>query len=852
MTDPLDQLDLTDCDREPIHELGYVQDFGALLAINSDWEIVQHSQNASAIAGTDADLGAGTSLTEVLSPDAATAIRKAVAALGKADEVQRVFGIDLVGSGKLFDCAIHASGDLVLIEYEAHEAQSYASDMGGLRRMMLVVEEESTVEKICQAAAEQLKDLLGFDRVMVYQFRDDHSGEVIAEALEPGLETYTGLRYPKSDIPVQARALYLRNLFRIISDIDGQRIPIVPPLTPSGTPLDLSMSTLRAVSPVHLLYLRNMGVQASLSISIVVRGELWGLFACHHYERRVLPYASRSAAELFSQLFSMFLDRTITDEKARTTERGRVLHNDLMGELAEGKPLTEELPRIDALISEVIPHDGSSIYLDGRYTARGHAPDEQQFAALLPALEKLTSSQVVATDHIANEFPEAAPIAQVAAGALIIPTSRASRDYLILWRRELVQTVTWAGNPDKAVTAAADGGQLTPRSSFAEWKQSREGHSESWSEADLQIAESLRQTLVEVVLRLQDEASQFKDRAQQQQDLLIAELNHRVRNILNLIRSLLGQSRDEATDIGSFIDIVGGRIGALASAHDNITRKNWSPASIKELIDNEADAYLKVEDDRVRVTGEDMLIAPEAYTVLALVVHEMMTNSAKYGSLCDSSGKLQIALSRTADSDLSIGWQEIGGPSVRAPTRRGFGSTIIERSIPFELKGEAEISYPETGVEATFVIPARFLTDMTDEERDAADEKEIAMPSEIAAPSLPNHVLLVEDSMIIAMDAEDMFGSLGVKQVSTAASVQSAMAVIEESAPDFALLDFNLGSETSEAIADELRERSIPFYFATGYGDGEGILGEKGALGVLTKPYGKDDLARVLEIYGAG
>ena len=160
-------------------------------------------------------------------------------------------------------------------------------------------------------AARQLKALLGFDRVMVYRFHSDDTGEVFAEAREMRLESFFGLHYPASDIPPQARKLYLTNILRIISDVADPTVAIAPAVSPAGIPLDLSLGTLRSVSPIHIEYLRNMGVTASMSISIVVRGKLWGLFACHHYSgARVLPYALRAVAELYAQLFGSSLARS--------------------------------------------------------------------------------------------------------------------------------------------------------------------------------------------------------------------------------------------------------------------------------------------------------------------------------------------------------------------------------------------------------------------------------------------------------------------------------------------------------------------------------------------------------------
>jgi len=851
--------DLSNCDREPIHRLGSIQGFGALIALNADWIIAHRSANLGTVLGRPMP-EIGGRLGEHLAPAAMKLLRQSAGQLDDdhgiaaasggagADLVSRLFGVDLLGNGTLFDVALHRSGRLLIIELEPGEGGGELQHPGGLRRLMQRLGRHSDVTDLCAEAARQMKVLLGFDRVMVYRFHPDGSGEVIAEAREQRLEPFLNLRYPHTDIPAQARALYLRNLLRIIADVDATPVPIEPEHAIDGAPVDLSLSTLRAVSPIHIEYLKNMGVSASLSISIVVKGKLWGLFACHHYEPRTLLYSLRTTAELFAQLFALQLELAIASNGNRMAERGRQLHDRLMTRLVGGAALVENLSTLDSVIGQVIPHDGSSAFVDGAYNSRGAAPTEAEFMAMVPALNAASTSQIIQTDALATMLPAAGAFADRACGALIIPVSRRPRDYVVFWRRDLPQVVTWAGRPDKVMEYGPNGPRLSPRKSFEAWKQSVEGHSAPWTPEELAVAEHVRVTLLEVILRMSDEQMQERARAAEQQDLLIAELNHRVRNILTLIRGLVSQSRSEGTSIEQFADLVGGRIRALALAHDNITREHWSPASLHELIETEAEAYLGGKTDRVSVTGPDVLVAPEAYTVLALVLHEMMTNSAKYGSLCDSAGRLAIDTRLDKVGDLQIGWRESGGPPVRPPQRRGFGSTIIERSIPYELRGAAQLRHKLSGVEADFTIPGRFV--QAAPTRPDAKASESARPVERKASEASvaiGHVLVVEDSMIIAMDAEEALLGLGVPRVSVVSSVAGATALLGKDRPDLALLDFNLGAESSEPIARALDEIGIPYWFVTGYGDAIAQLGETAARGILQKPYSAADLSGILE-----
>ena len=837
-------VNLDTCASEPIHIPGRIQSFGALVALNSDWLIAHVSDNCATFLGWDKQPRPGDALTDYVSPDAIAVMRRKLEMMVTPGSVERVFGMTVADHGPRFDLALHVSGRTVVCEFEHHEAGDYEHHVALLRPMMARLEQLRDPGALCDAAARQVKALLGFDRVMVYRFEPDDSGEVFAEAREPELEGFFGLHYPASDIPPQARALYLRNILRLIADVDDPTVVIQPTLSPAGVPLDLSLSTLRSVSPIHIEYLRNMGVTASLSISIIVRGKLWGLFACHHYSGpHVLPYSLRSAAELFAQLFALQLDQVLSDEVRLQVQRGQALHDRLMVQLAESASLIEHFDTMIALVGDVIAHDGASAFIDGQYIARGSAPDFLQFKDVLPLFNSGATSSVVSSSALGEAVPGASRFGRIAAGALAIPVSRRPRDYIVFWRRERKQTVTWAGKPHKHAEVGPNGIRLTPRKSFEAWQEVVDGKSLPWSEDELRAAESLRITLLEVILRITDAAMAERARAQEQQELLIAELNHRVRNILNLIRGLISQSRHESTDIATFTDTIGGRIGALALAHDSITRENWAPSSIAELIAIEAKAYLNDKAGRIQVNGDDALVAPEAFSVLALVLHELMTNSVKYGAMCDHHGRVEIDLARNALGDLTIAWRENGGPPVKAPKRRGFGSLIVERSIPHELQGKADVRYQLAGLEADFTLPARHIRDCTAASRTAPVIP--APPSSGADP--PRRVLLVEDNMIIALDTEENLIALGVEEVLMAGSNDAALAIIENGVPEFALLDFNLGGETSEPTARALDQRGVPFAFATGYGEVESMIGKYAHNpAVLQKPYSKDDLARVV------
>ena len=542
---------------------------------------------------------------------------------------------------------------------------------------------------------------------MVYRFARDGSGEVVGEAARDDIGSFLGLHYPASDIPQQARQLYLRTPFRVIADIGATPVPIVPLRDEMGAPIDLSLSVFRSVSPIHIEYLRNMGVGASLSISIIVEGKLWGLLACHHYAPRCPSFEQRTVAELFAQMFALKLESRLRRETASYEAAAREASDRLLATVASNVRLLENSDWVGETLRGVVPCDGTGIWMDGKAASGGIAPPLDTISVIVRRLNPMAAGCIYATDHLASIIPNAEEYASVASGLLAIPVSRTPRDYVMLFRQEKVCSVTWAGDPHKPASYGPNGARLTPRASFAEWRQEVRGRCEPFSDAELRVAEKLRASLIEVVLRLSDEAEEDRRRATERQELLIAELNHRVRNILALIWGLVRQSRNPAARSSDYIELLEGRIEALARAHDQITQDNWGPARLRPLIETEAAAYLSGKAEKIVIEGDPVLLEPAAYSTMALVLHELMTNSAKYGGLSDNGG-VHIGWAVDEDGNLIIDWREFGGPAVKPPARQGFGTTIIRRSVPHDLGGSVQIDYRITGLEARFVIPAMF------------------------------------------------------------------------------------------------------------------------------------------------
>lgn len=846
---PAEQVDLTNCDREPIHLLGRIQPFGFLLAVTSDWVIDYASESAAEFLGRPLDSLFGVKLDEVFSGAAMHGIRSRLQLLGARDATERIFGCPVRAGGDPFDLALHMSGGRIVVEGEPSE-KGDADPAATVSAMVSRLSQAKDAETLARMAARHLRALTGFDRVMTYRFAPDGSGEVLAEAARGDLESYLGLHYPATDIPKQARELYKRNLLRLIADVNAESSPI---RSASGAhddqPLDLSLSVLRSVSPIHIEYLKNIGVEASMSVSILRRGKLWGLFACHHMSPKRVPFDVRTAAELFGQTFALMLDSRERDEAEKHEARARKAHERLMAAAASGRSSAENISSLIEEVEGIVDCDGIALEIQGRRQTSGRVPEDRHLDGLIALLKRESDGHILATDRIADLYPPAETFAGNAAGMLAIPISRAPRDFILFFRREVVQTVSWGGDPTKPVESGPLGDRLTPRQSFEEWKQVVRGKGQPWTERDLRIAESLRVSLLEVILRLTEAAETERREANQRQELLIAELNHRVRNILSLIRGLIAQSRASARSMDELVAVIGGRIQALARAHDQLTQDNWSPRPLSNLIRSEAAAYLGDKEERVRIEGPQVAVAPQAFSTLALVMHELMTNSAKYGALSDSTGAVDVSWHVDENDNLVIGWKESGGPPVQAPSRKGFGTTIIERSVPFDLKGEAEVKYELTGLEARFRVPGSHISRAADgvlepQESHAGDKAAAKAGGE---QPLSGTVLLLEDNMVIALDAEDMLTRMGAEKVEVAASAGEALRLISANPPDVAVLDVNLGDENSFPVADKLKELGVPYIFATGYGEEIGAPRAHQGRPFVRKPYSEAGIREALD-----
>lgn len=828
------RVDLTNCDREPIHIPGSIQAHGCLIATDAEMVRIQrHSSNTSTFLDLPIDELNGQTLDAVFSREVVHQLRNALSRAMGSRRPALLLDFDVMGSGGVFDISLHAHKGSCIIEFERTERQQSANPLDIARAGISRIDPLSTLAELGDRSVRILRALLGYDRVMIYRFAEDGSGSVVHEARRSDLERFLGQHFPAGDIPQQARRLYLENTIRIIGDVAGKTVPLVPVLNASGEALDLSLAHLRSVSPIHIEYLRNMGVAASMSISIIVGGELWGLIACHHYAPRRLSMAERIGAELFGDVLSLKVETLLRRQAHEDASLSRRMLDSLLSDIATHDNIWKLLDERISDFGRLMRADGIGLFVNGIWSMQGHTPPRAKVPALAKFVGSAADGRVWATHELSSAHPEAAGYAAEASGVLAIPLSQMPRDFLFYFRREQVRTIDWAGDPNKTYNVGEHGDRLTPRRSFAVWKETVERQSVPWTPADRATGEAIRIQLLEIILRQNELLANERRRAEVRQKMLHEELNHRVKNILALIKSIVSLPIESGRSITDYVSALKGRILALSFAHDQIIR-NDGGGSLQDLVNAELSPY-RGTGPTMDTSGPGVTLDARALSVLALVLHEMSTNSAKYGALSNATGRLQLSWRRTAEDDCEIVWEESGGPQVTKPSRRGFGSVLLQRSIPFDLGGISDVDYRPSGFWARLVIPAKFVkfTDPVD----IKSTVPIASASNETSVLAGKCVLLVEDQLVIALEGEQMLVDLGARDVVTASSASDALRSITSAAPDFAVLDINLVSSTSIPVAEELLRQGIPFIFATGYGDTMMIPPSLIDTPVVRKPY---------------
>ncbi len=700
-------IDVTGCDLEPIETPGSIQPHGMMLVVEAASGLVRHVAGA-----VEERLGTSDWLdrpVDGLIGDALAQVAGEMMADSRVGFVGR-----LEAAGGVFDVSLQISGRYQLIELEpAPPSQGNASAaLSALETASLSFARAMDLTSLCERAAVVFRTLTGFDRVMVYRFLDDDAGAVLAESKREDLRSFLNHRFPGSDIPRQARTLYVRNMLRVIPDATYTPAPLRPEWR-EAEPLDLSDASLRSVSPIHLQYLRNMGVTASASMSIVKDGVLWGLIACHHSSPRPLGYDTRVACRTLAGGLAARIKAQEEAGGLRDRVRLRGFEDEIVDLLTRAGSLENAVANHVSELRKMMTADGVAVIRGDELLLDGAHPSVDQVRRLAAWVSDKGRGHVFATDRLGSLFAEADAYREAASGLLTL-TMSAEEPWIILWfRAEEVQIVDWAGNPHKD-PALAPGDVLNPRASFDAWREALRGRARRWALAEIEAAGRLRPAVLAVRQnrRIRDlnvqltETVADKDLSLQQKEYLIGEVNHRVQNSLQLVSGFLAMQSRESGDAAfhATVEEARRRIQAVALVHRRLYRGDQlefvdAARYLEELCGDTVDSMGAEWGRQLVLDLAPMKLRTDRAVSLGLLLTELMINANKY-AYDGAPGPLIICLAEDrARLRLTVADQGRG----RSGSRKGFGTRMMEALVA-QLGGE--LAYEEAGPGLRVVLSA--------------------------------------------------------------------------------------------------------------------------------------------------
>lgn len=701
---PPDPLDLTSCDREPIHVPGSIQPHGMVLV--ADPGTLTIVAGAGDIEGALDPAWLGAKLDDLLG--------QSVSAFLDARPGQTTIALSSVtGTHARFDAVAHRSSTAIVVELEPAPAVMPSSI-----DMLFAMEEAATafeqafgLLQLCERAAETFRRLTGFDRVMVYRFLDDDAGVVVAEDRDPAQRTFLNQHFPASDIPRQARALYVRNRVRVIPDVGYEPAP----LRPVGAPtLDMSDISLRSVSPIHLHYLANMDVAASASVSIVRDGMLWGLIACHHSVPRLLPLHVRMTCRALAGSLARQIRAKEDAELYRERIRLRTAEDAIVNGLGSDTGLTGFLADTGDEICRMMVADSFAAVRGDDIFVAGRAPSAEDVRRIAGHVGEAARVLPFSSDRLSEHFPPAIACRDLASGVLAVTMPTDDPTILLWFRAEQVQVVNWAGNPHKAHAGAPDV-PLTPRASFAIWSEAVQGRSAPWKVHEIEAAGRLSQTLFDarqhrrlfevnhaLTATIADNESLLL-----QKDYLIKEVHHRVQNSLQLVSAFLGlQSREVGNaTLTAQLTEAQRRLSAVAMVHRRLHSDEHLQAIdlaryIGDLCTEIGSTMGPAWDGQIQLELTPVLMPTERAVHLGLILTELLINANKY-AYDGEPGPVMITLHQNRARLMLVVADNGSGKSGK---REGFGSRMLAALVT-RLAGTMEEADNRPGLRITISAP---------------------------------------------------------------------------------------------------------------------------------------------------
>lgn len=471
-------VDLSNCDKEPIHLIGRIQPHGFLIVINpSSLVIEQVSENISQYLNLDPAHLLNTSFTNLFG-------KEEYAALEKSFLTQDKPRLLLLSLKELpFFAFIHQGEGKIILECEPYNKMTDSAILQSnvlLAELQVKLNGQHTLAAISALITDFVQSFLDYDRVLILQFDQDWNGEVMAETVKPGIHSFQGHHFPASDIPAQARTLLEKKHFRHIPDVEASSVAIIPYKNPTtGTPANLLESELRNPSEIHLEYLRNMPVKASLSFSVLVKGKLWGLISCNNERAKFINVWTRQLCDIVAKTYANVILASEQKSDFQRFEHDKQLEKSLLEEISKSSSIKQGLFNPDSPLLELTQSSGAALFLDKQLLSIGDTPKESEILAIIDWVSETNTNLPFCTQELSKHLPEAIHYRDKASGLLALEISRYAKEYLLLFKPQIKATKTWAGNPQKPLPG--EDFILHPRKSFAKWEEQVKGRSLPWT-----------------------------------------------------------------------------------------------------------------------------------------------------------------------------------------------------------------------------------------------------------------------------------------------------------------------------------------------------------------------------------
>lgn len=736
------EIDLTNCDKEPIHINGNIQPFGFLLLINREThQIEQGSVNVKEYLGINLQNLTGRPLTILFSEEEQQQKLSSLLAKGEAE------GPILIRlKEEWFFCFAHHSARKIVLEFERFNTQSAEESIKAnalLKSVQANLNELISVEETATCIASAVQAVLDYDRVLVFQFDADRHAKVVAESAKPGIHSFEGHHFPASDIPAPARKLLMRKHIRHIPDVSASPVEVVPYLNPStGKPADIGKSELRYPSEIHLEYLRNMGVGASLSFSIMVKGQLWGLISCTNQRPKFINYWKRQLGEQLSKALANILVSNQEKRSLREFNQFKKQEQKLLGYLMSNENnVLEELIKNEKELLSLNRAGGAAVIFSKSIACMGVCRDKKAIDELVDWLSRNNTESVFYTRQLSTLVKNSYNYREQASGLLALELSRFNKEYILFFKPEIKEKKTWAGNPEKPVPGKDK--RIHPRKSFEKWEEEIKGKSLPWTVNEVEIGRILVKDVVGVRLRNQArsleelkeeyqmtaEGLEMKNKQLEDFTRIIA---HNLRSPLANVQALYAMHRrdPEGNDAGFFLDKIKVASDSMLATIDDLNQilrqRVGEPLGLKrvdigELIEKELqnlEAVIVEKEAQLNLElSEPEINTNKAY--LESIFHNLLSNALKYTSpqrrpLVEIKSWLEngwVCFS-VADNGLGIDLEKYGKKVFGIyktfhphPNARGVGLYLTKMQVE-AMGGEIEVrSQPNVGTTFTLRLP---------------------------------------------------------------------------------------------------------------------------------------------------